>query len=104
MELVQLPADAHLVGHGREAAEAHELGHVDADSARAGQRQKCERWNIPVVVEHPAVADVAVHEWAQQHQRPPLHNSPSTQHRKLDCIIEIPPPTPRPANLGKDSS
>ena len=99
---MQLPADAHLVGDGREAAEAHELGHVDADSARAGERQKGERWHIPIIVEDPAVADVAVHERAQQHQRPPLRNSPSTQHRELDCIIEIPPLTLRPSDLGKD--
>lgn len=64
--------DSHLIGDGGEAAEAHELGHVDADGAGAGQRQESERRHVPVVVEHPGRADVAVQEGAQQHQRPPL--------------------------------
>ena len=71
-EMTAMCAGANLVGYGGEAAEAHELGHVDADSARARQRQECERRNVPVVVEHPGGADVAVQERPQQHQCPPL--------------------------------
>ena len=63
----------HLVGHGGEAAEAHELGDIDADGAGAGERQEGERGHVPVVVEHPGVADVAVQEGPQQQQRPCLH-------------------------------
>ncbi len=65
----------HLVGHCREAAQAHELRDIDADCAGAGERQEGERGDIPIVVEDPGVADVAVQEGPQQQQRPRLQPS-----------------------------
>ena len=62
----------HLVRHCREAAQAHELRDIDADCAGAGERQEGERGHVPVVVEDPVVADVAIQERPQQQQCPGL--------------------------------
>lgn len=62
----------HLEGDGGEAAEAGELGEVDADRQGAGDEEEEEGHGAPLVAKHPGVAHVAVQHGAHQHQGPRL--------------------------------